>query len=180
MEYLVTYGLALLVILLVLGILFAVVFPMLKAPADCKFSDPTFSCDQKPQALVADSNNNIRMYFQLDNTGGNSIQIKDVLCTTEQPSNVKMSDFKGTLDSVDASSLALGAGQSMTFGGTGATVTIPINCYKSDGSKVILTPNSQFQGTLAIEYQNSEEVPGAPPRLATAVVSGSVQAASPS
>ena len=47
MEYLITYGLALLVILVVLGILFAVVFPMLKAPADCKFSDTTFSCDQQ-------------------------------------------------------------------------------------------------------------------------------------
>ncbi len=180
MEYLVTYGLALLVILLVLGILFAVVFPMLKAPADCKFSDPTFSCDQKPQVLVADSNNNVDMLFQLSNTGGNSVQILDVLCTTEQPANVKISDFKSSLTTVDASALALGAGQSMTFGGTGstATVTVPVVCYKSDGSKVILTPNSQFQGTLAIEYQNSEEVPGAPPRLATAVVTGSVQAGS--
>ena len=185
MEYLVTYGLALLVILLVLGILFAVVFPMLKAPADCKFSDPTFSCDQKPQALVADSNNNVQIYFQLDNTGGNSVQIIDVLCTTESPSNVKISDFKGVLGSVSANDLALGAGQSMTFGGTSstgtkATVTVPIDCYKADGTKAVLTPNSQFQGTLAIEYQNSEEVPGAPPRLSTAVVTGSVQAPTPS
>jgi hypothetical protein len=180
MEYLVTYGLALLVILLVLGILFAVVFPMLKAPSDCKFSDPTFSCDQKPQALVADSSNNVRILFQLDNTGGSAVQVIDVLCTTKSPGNLKMSDFKNVLASVSSDKLTLSSSQSMTFGGTSSTadVTTPIDCYKDDGTKVVLQPNSQFHGTLAVEYKNTEEVPGAPPRIATAVVTGAVQAGS--
>jgi hypothetical protein len=43
MEYLITYGLALFVILIVLAILVAVVLPQLKAPESCQFSQPGFS-----------------------------------------------------------------------------------------------------------------------------------------
>jgi len=176
MEYLVTYGLALLVILLVLGILFAVVFPMLKAPSDCKFTDPSFSCNQKQHALVADTSNNVNILFQLDNTGSSAIQVLDVICTTKAAGNLKTTDFKGALTATEQATLS--SSQSMTFGppSSAATVKKDITCTKDDGSNVVLTPNSQFHGTLAIQYKNTEEVPGAPPRIATATVTGTVQA----
>jgi hypothetical protein len=182
MEYLITYGLALFVILVVLGILFAVILPMLKAPKTCKFTDPGFACDQKEHSLVADPNSNaVRMLFQLDNTGGKTVVVKDVLCTTASAANIRASDFKNSLSGVSSDKLTLGSGQSMTFGGTGsvATVTTAIECYKEGGSsKVVLTPGSSFRGTLAVLYKNYEEVPGSPDRIATAAVTGDVQAGS--
>jgi hypothetical protein len=185
MEYLITYGLALFVILVVLGILFAVILPMLKAPKTCKFSDPGFACDQMEHSLVAaPSNNNVRMLFQLYNTGGKTVVIKDVLCTTASTGNIKAAtSFKDALKNVDPNLLTLGSGQTMTFGsvtttGTPATVTDEIACYKEDGTMVVLTPGSSFRGTLAVLYKNSEEVPGSPDRIATAAVTGDVQAGS--
>ena len=177
MEYLITYGLALFVILVVLGILFAVILPMLKAPKTCKFTDPTFACDQKEHSLVADTSNNVRILFQLDNTGGKSVVVKDALCTTASTGNVRVADFKNVLSAVPPTKLTLGSGQGMTFGGTGstATVTTAIDCYKEDGTLVVLTPNSNFRGTLAILYSNAEEVPGAPMRIATATVTANIQ-----
>jgi hypothetical protein len=38
-----------------------------------------------------------------------------------------------------------------------------------------MTPNSNFKANLVIRYQYIEEVPGAPPRLAMATVTGPVQ-----
>jgi hypothetical protein len=180
MEYLITYGLALFVILVVLGILFAVILPMLKAPKTCSFTDPNFSCDQKEHSLVAATgSNNVRMLFQLDNVGGKSVQIIDVLCTTKGTNNVVAADFKNALQGVALNKLNLGSGQSMTYGGTGSTATVDneIACYKDDGtSRVVLTPNSAFRGTLAVLYKNIDEVPGAPQRIATATVTATVQA----
>lgn len=174
MEYLITYGLALFVILVVLGILFAVILPMLKAPQSCQFTDPTFSCNQKQASLVADSNNNVRMLFQLDNTGSTPVVIEDVLCTTLQTGNVKASDFKNILQT--AGNQSLGSGQSLTFGSSASGVAVTVPCTKEDGSRVVLTPNSDFKGTLAILYANAEEVPGTPPRIAVATLTGTVQA----
>jgi len=173
MEYLITYGVALFVILVVLGILFAVVLPMLKTPTTCKFTDQTFSCDQKAHSLVADKTSNaVSILFQLDNTGSTPVVIKNVLCTTASTGNVKTADFKGAFNPV-----TLGSGQSMTFGGTGATKP-QIKCNTESGTPVVLTPNSNFRGTLAIEYSNAEEVPGTPSRIAVATVTGPVLAGS--
>jgi len=165
MEYLITYGLALFVILIVLGILVAVVLPSLKAPESCQFTQPGFTCNQKPHALVADGSGNVRILFQLDNTQGKSVIVKGMICTTAPPGNVRKNDI--TLDL----NKPMAAGESATFGIVGSEVL----CKNEDGTTVKLAPNSNFRGSLGIVYQFSEDITGVPPRLAVATVTGTVQ-----
>ena len=171
MEYFITYGVALLVILIVLGIIFALVLPMLKAPTTCKFSDTNFSCDQKEHVMVADSSNNVRALFQLNNVGSRAVDVKGVLCTTKTPGNIQKTDISD-LSAVEP----IGAAGSISAGSDSGTDVGIVNCYKDDGtSKVQLTPNSNFKGTLAIKYSYQDEVEGAPVRMAMATLIGTVQ-----
>lgn len=166
MEYLITYGLALFVILIVLAILVAVVLPSLQAPETCQFTQPGFGCSTKKHVLVADSGNNVRLLFQLDNEQGKAVSISGVLCSSDSPANIN----KAAVPAL-ASNISLAGGQSISFGGVGEEV----DCVKEDGTDVILAPNSNFKGTLAITYNFDEEVAGAPERLAVATLTGNVQ-----
>lgn len=167
MEYLITYGLALFVILIVLAILVAVVLPSLKAPETCQFVQPGFSCNQKPHAIVADGDNNVRIIFQLDNTQGKSVDVLGVVCTTAPTGNVRVSDIENL-----GSLVQLASGQSEVFGDPGNEVL----CVTDTGSDAVLAPNSNFKGSIGIKYRFTEDLPGAPDRLAVATVTGTVQA----
>lgn len=169
MEYLITYGLALFVILIVLAILIAIVLPSLKAPETCQFTQPGFSCNQKPHAVVAGTGNDVRIVFQLDNTQGKSVEVTRVLCTTAAPGNVR----KDVVESEGSQfTLSMASGQSYAFGASGAE----IECINEDGTTLKLAPNSNFRGSLGILYKFSEDLPGAPTRLAIATVTSTVQA----
>jgi hypothetical protein len=171
MEYLITYGLALFVILIVLAILVAVVFPSLKAPEACQFTQPGFTCNQKPHTIVADSTNTVRLLFQLDNTQGKSVVVKGIQCTVAPVGNVKKGDIEDLEDNV-----SMAAGESVTIGGPNADVTEVIECVNEDGSEVKLAPNSNFRGSIGLVFRFAEDQPDAPDRLAVATVAGSVQA----
>lgn len=171
MEYLITYGLALFVILIVLAILVAVVLPSLRAPETCQFTQPGFTCNQKPHTLVADSSNNVRLLFQLDNTQGKSVVIKGVLCTVAPVGNVRKSDVE-----LLSSEEPMAAGESITLGGPSADVTSEVDCQNEDGTTTKLAANSNFRGSLGVLYRFSEDQPDAPDRLAVATVTGAVQA----
>ncbi len=171
MEYLITYGLALFVILIVLAILVAVVLPSLKAPETCQFTQPGFTCNQKPHSIVADSGNNVRLLFQLDNTQGKSVVLKGVICTTAATGNVRKADI-----SPFSSEVPMAAGESVTIGGPSADITATIECVNEDGTTVKMAPNSNFRGSLGVLYKFAEDQPDAPDRLAVATVTGNVQA----
>jgi hypothetical protein len=173
MEYLITYGLALFVILVVLAILVAVVLPSLQAPTACQFTQPGFTCNQKDHVLVADSGNNVRIQFQLDNTQGKGVRITGILCSTAAPGNIRKTDVSANGLTL-APAKVMASGQSITVGSSGSDVTTEIDCVKEDGTAVVLAPASNFKGTLAVTYNFQEEVPDAPERLAVATVSGSV------
>lgn len=171
MEYLITYGLALFVILIVLGIIFAVVLPMLKAPATCKFSDPNFACDQKAHTLVADGENKVRMFFQLDNTGNRGVKVIGVRCTTAAAANMKKDDVPDLDNEVP-----IAAGASITAGAESGTTIGVVACVQDDmATPVQAQPGGSFKGSLAVEYRYDDEVPGTPARLAVATVTGTVQ-----
>src|SRR5271157_5545631 len=94
MEYLITYGLALFVILIVLAILVAVVLPQLKAPESCQFSQPGFSCSTKQEVIVSSSTDNtVTAIIQLDNQQGRDIELLGVACTGLAPGNVDTGVF---------------------------------------------------------------------------------------
>ena len=174
MEYLMTYGLALFVILIVLAILVAVVLPNLQAPEACQFTQPGFTCNQKPHALVADSNNNVKMLFQLDNAQGKSVDIEGLLCTAAPTGNIRKIDVTGF--GVTLPAVQMTAGESMSAGDVASDISEVIPCVDEDGTVLQLSPNSNFRGSLAVLYRFTDDVPGAPARLAVATVSGNVQA----
>ena len=176
MEYLITYGLALFVILIVLAILVAVVLPSLKAPETCQFTQPGFTCNQKPHVLVADSGNNVHILFQLDNTQGKSVVLQEVLCTTAPTGNIRKSDVDSNGVTL-STPVPMASGESKSLGdAVKSDIKVQVDCKNEDGTSVKLSPNSNFKGTLAVVYSFADDVPGAPPRLATATVTGSVQA----
>ncbi len=172
MEYLITYGLALFVILIVLGILVAVVLPSIKPPELCQFTQPGFGCSSKTHALVSNAANEVRLIFQLDNEKGRTIEVKDVLCTTKSTSSVSKADFDLA---PSRASVILASGQGKSFGtGSGDFSTVP--CYDDTGNPVILPPGSSFRGAVAILYSFTDDIAGAPDRIAVASVAGTVQA----
>lgn len=176
MEYLMTYGLALFVILIVLAILVAVVLPNLQAPEACQFTQPGFTCNQKPHALVADSSNNVRMLFQLDNSQGKSVLVENILCTTAPTGNIRKSDVETFGVSVLPAQQEMTAGESKSIGDAASDITAAVACTDENGDALQLAPTTNFRGSLAIVYRFSDDVPGAPSRLAVATVSGNVQA----
>jgi len=177
MEYLITYGLALFVILIVLAILVAVVLPSLQAPETCQFTQPGFGCSTKKHVVVSDINNEVNILFQLDNHQGKSVIITDVMCSTATPGDVRKSDLAiRDPDAIAPANGQMSAGSTKSFGGTGADLPAEIPCYDESGNLLILTSGSNFKGSLAVTYRFSEDVPGAPERLAVATVTGNTQA----
>lgn len=172
MEYLITYGLALFVILIVLALLVAIVLPSLRAPESCQFTQPGFTCNQRPHTVVADNDNNVRLLFQLDNTQGKSVVVKGVLCSAAPTGNIRKTD----IDDPAFTDRPMAAGESVTVGGPTAQVTTEVECVNEDTTDLKLAPNSNFRGTLAVLYRFSEDQPDAPDRLAVATVTGTVQA----
>lgn len=160
MEYLMTYGWAILVIVLVLAILAFYLPNLIQVPESCLFSQPGFSCDVKKPVIVADSDNQVRVIFRLDNQQGQAVNITRVLCTTAAVGDITKPD---TTVSVPA----IAPGGSREF---------EVSCYNTDGGVVLMTPNSNFKGTIAVWYNFQDEVSGAPERLATATLTGIVLA----
>lgn len=179
MEYLMTYGLALFVILVVLAILVAVVLPNLQAPEACQFTQPGFTCNQKPHALVSDANTGeVKMLFQLDNAQGKSVELEYILCTSAPTGNVRKSDAEafGAAVPTAADQDKLGAGQSKTVGDPASDIDVVVTCVDENGDPLQMSAGTNFRGSLAVVYSFADDVPGAPSRLAVATVSGNVQA----
>lgn len=163
MEYLMTYGWAILVIVIVLAVLVFYLPRLVRPPEMCLFESPGFSCNDPPAVIVADANNNVRALFVLRNEQGRSINVSGVLCTTAPSGDIT----KAMADPVSIQSLAAGA--SHDFSEAEA-----VDCVDSTGSSVILAPNSDFRGSIVIIYNHVPEVPGAPTRIAKAGLTGTV------
>ena len=163
MEYLITYGLALFVILIVLAILVAVVLPSLKAPETCQFTQPGFTCNQKPHAVFADTAYKVFLAFQLDNGQGKAVNILGISCITTAVGNVRKTDIPDF-----AAPIGIAAGASYT-------PDEAIECLDDDGTtQTTLSPNSNYKGVLAVKYKYQQDLDLAPDRLAVATVTGSV------
>lgn len=176
MEYLMTYGLALFVILVVLAILVAVVLPNLQAPEACQFTQPGFTCNQRPHAIVADANGDVKVLFQLDNAQGKTVNVENILCTTSPIGNIRKNDVEAFGVAVPPLEQEMTAGQSKSVGDAASAITPVIWCIDESGTTLQLAATTNFRGSLAIVYRFTDDVPGAPSRLAVATLSGNVQA----
>ncbi len=163
MEYLMTYGWAILVIVIVLAFLMFYL-NSLRPPETCSFFEPGFSCDVKKPVLVSETGtNDVYLIFRLDNQQGQAVDIKGVLCTTKSSGDIS----KG--DAYDVTGLRMVSGSSHEF-----DTTEKIYCLDDNNERVILAPNADFRGSLAIVYNYVNEVEGAPERMAVATLTGTV------
>lgn len=160
MEYLMTYGWAILVIVIVLAVLVFYLPRLVKPPEMCLFESPGFSCNDPPAVIVADANTNeVRALFVLRNEQGRTVNVTGVLCTTASSGDIS----KGIAQSTGDIRLA-----------AGATEDFEVDCLDANGDPVVMNPNSDFRGSIAIVYSHVPEVPGAPSRLAKAGLTGTV------
>lgn len=177
MEYLITYGLALFVILIVLAILVAVVLPSLQAPETCQFTQPGFACNSKPHAMVSDADGKVRILFQLDNNQGKGVELIGITCMSTSPGNIRKSDVPEFEDTVSSTERMMAPGSTRSVGDETSDIKQEITCLTDDGSSsLVLPPNSAFKGSIGVVYKFTEDVPGAPSRLAVATVTGNTQA----
>ncbi|MBU0590853.1 hypothetical protein KKF81_00420 [Candidatus Micrarchaeota archaeon] len=175
MEYLITYGLALFVILIVLAILVAVILPSLKAPETCQFSQPGFSCNKKTHALISDSGTDVvSVAFQLDNQQGKGVQVTGILCTDVASGNID----KESVHSFGAEHALPPAEEHLVLPASlvsGQNIEMVIYCVDDNGVPLHLATGTDFTGTVAVTYHFENEVSSAPERLALATVSGTLQ-----
>ena len=145
MEYLMTYGWAILVIVIVLAVL--LFLNPFKAPETCLFQQPGFSCSDATVPLVyADSNNNVHIAMQISNKMGQPVKIHKVICTTVAIGDVTK-DIEGTTLVSPNDLISAGATANFVTGKLGV-----IDCYKDSSTAVVLSPNSQFKGVVSIWY----------------------------
>ena len=163
MEYLMTYGWAILVIVIVLALLAFYLPSLIKSPENCLFSQPGFSCNEKKAAIVLNSTTNgVDLGFSLSNKQSEGIKVVGVLCTTDSVGNLD----KTQMDTFQAGSIA-----------SGASTAFSTPCLKTDNgvsNAVNMKANSDFKGTLAVWYNFDSDLSSTPNRLATATVTGTV------
>jgi len=133
MEYLMTYGWAILAILIVLAILITL-FGMIKLPSVCNFPRQEFVCDGTPQ-VYADANNYVYISIKVMNNNPESVDIKKVACV--QGNKV-------------LESAAQASEKSLLSGETGMFLNIP--CYDQTGGKLRMVPGDEFRGKFGVWY----------------------------
>ncbi|MFH1222531.1 MAG: hypothetical protein V1492_05605 [Candidatus Micrarchaeota archaeon] len=160
MEYLMTYGLALFIIIIVLALIASYLPKLIQTPENCMFTQPGLTCSK--QIIYYDAVNKIDMVtFKFENQQGQAIDLKGIVCTTMPATSINKTFVidKGGLTS------RLSAGQVID-------TTVP--CYEADGKPTELGKGSPFKGSIAVVYTGAEDPEGAPSRVAIATLTGTV------
>ena len=165
MEYLMTYGWMLLVVVIVIAALFFLTQDMFKIEG-CNFKPIGFSCgDTNPQIYV-DSSNNVWMSIRVFNQQyGQTVKLHKVSCTTATAAEVTTAmrlDPTGT------------TGAAISEIGTGTSQVLKTKCFDNAGSVLKLTQGSQFKGNYIIWYNTNNDPDPTVWRQAVASVAGPV------
>jgi hypothetical protein len=154
MEYLMTYGWALLVIAVVIAIL--LIINPLQPPAGCRFDTIGFTCSDP---LVASDG---VLYLKMTNGNSNNIDVYGINCTTDK--SPKPPTF-----SAAPSSRIKGLLRQEPY-------EFNITCNDAKGVKITPAPGSDFAGKLWVFYKNEEDGAGYPMRSISANVVSKVVA----
>jgi hypothetical protein len=167
MEYLMTYGWAILVIVIVLAILAFYLPKLTKAPESCLFTKTDeFDCNEVKAAIYAETgSNNVRVAFNLQNRMKQSVKLTRILCTTAPLAEVKASDAELI------SSLAVAANYTVPAGGSRQYT---VSCKDKTGKQITSQPNAEFKGLLVVWYNYENEVSAPVERQSEAVLTGTV------
>jgi hypothetical protein len=143
MEYLMTYGWALLVIVIVIAIL--LIMNPFSAPQSCKFDQIGFACDNP--VVRADG----LLLMGVTNGNNNAINVTGVVCTSAKSTTPPSPQAPAT-------NIVVARQGTLTIG-----VTSNVVCAGAP-----TTAGGDFSGKIWIFYRNSEDGVGYPVRTASA------------
>ena len=166
MEYLMTYGWALLVIAVVIAILLTI--NPFQSQQGCHFDQIGFLCTTP---LLS---SNGTLYLKVTNGNSNAVSIYAINCTTDTTPTPPIPPV------VTASTQALVSLQSQQVWELNNSVIAGIPCYSPSSSTQHITPatGSQFMGKLWVFYKNEEDGIGYPVRSTSATINTKVVQAS--
>jgi len=153
MEYLMTYGWALLVIVIVIAIL--LIINPFSAPQGCRFDQLGFTC---ANPVVDDSG---KLYMQVTNNNNNAVTVYKVICTQDKS---KTPDMNGAF----TSPVSLARNSVMDTSNISGVTSI--KCAKSAGGDFLSNPGTEFSGKVWVFYKNEEDGASYPYRTASANV----------
>ncbi len=148
MEYLMTYGWALLAIVIVIAAL--IYLNPFRAPELCLFQQQGFSCSEpNPQVYFdnpGEDRGDVLINFRLWNKLGKTVEVKYALCTASQASDVSQ-DIATEIDEGEG---RIPTGSKLDF--------MEIPCVDSEGEEVELAQNQEFRGRLLIWYNYEDDL----------------------
>ena len=144
MEYLMTYGWAIFIIVIVAGALFYVI-STIKSPESCSFTGTMgFSCSNSPLVYTAGGNDNsLSMDIGIRNQFGKSTKVHKMLCTDAPESEIKENDPALSKCYYVQSSM-ISTGSSQEYKG--------ITCCDVDGNPISMSPGNQLKANLIVWY----------------------------
>lgn len=146
MEYLMTYGWAILAIVLVIAAL--IFLNPFRAPEVCLFEQAGFTCNEPPPQLFVNSNGDLQMNVKVWNQAGQGMKVKEFMCTNapgnEIPENGRVSAGQYGAPST------LNSGSSMTL------TNVP--CVDSTGEQIVSQANQEFRGKIVIWYSYENDI----------------------
>lgn len=144
MEYLMTYGWALLVIVIVIAIL--LIINPFSAPQGCRFDQIGFGCENP---LITTGG---KLYLSVINGNNNAIKVVKVVCTSDRTSTPP----------------SYGAGVSTDVPRQGNYTLDGKQCMKDAATNVTLPVGGEFSGKLWVFYRNDEDGATYPNRTVSA------------
>jgi uncharacterized protein (UPF0333 family) len=168
LEYLMTYGWAILVIVIVLGILL-LLFTNMSRVEKCLVTPQGFTCGNANPIIAAPANGgDLSAYIKFQNGQADSVKITRVLCIKgAEPSDMTVFNGKGDLSSM----VEVLPGSSYTGN------SVP--CYDSTGTLAKSNVNQPFTGVVLVYYKLGDDIGGdAPSRKAIMSISSTVTQAS--
>ena len=154
MEYLMTYGWALLVIVIAIGVL--LILNPFKASAQCVFENVGLACNQPSNPIVGSDG---LLYMSLTNGMQNAIEVKGVICTAN----------RDTQTAPPAISLNISSQGSIQFNATNK-----VTCTDANGGSTF-SKGSDSTGKLWVWYKNKDDPSGYPTRQMTANIVSKVE-----
>lgn len=154
MEYLMTYGWALLVIVIVIAILISL--NLFSAPQGCSFERVGFTCGSP----VIDTNG--LLFLPLTNGNPNNIKLVGVVCTADKSPSAPEAPAAGTRGYFDRLLV-----KQSTYDVSNNTTAQP-SCTKADGTAFTSNAGADFSGKVWVFYRNEEDGSAYPIRTASA------------
>ena len=159
MEYLMTYGWALLVIVAVIAVL--LIINPFSAPAGCRFDLIGFQC---ANPLIKADPSGVLLYVQITNSNNNAVKLNKAYCTTDRSTTLPVNAFNDATN-ISSSDQTVQKQQTVTLSG--------IKCYKSGTTEqVVLSAGNDFAGKLWLFYNNDEDASTYPNRTVSASITG--------